>query len=198
MQPILRRTVALWLPVAVAATGLAGLGYGAVQQDYRRSADDPQLQIAHDAAASLTAGASPTDVASGTQVDLATSLAPFVIVYDTEGTVLASTGTLDGTSPVPPPGVLQAVRENGQDAITWQPRDGVRLAIDAVAWKGSDGAGTVLAGRSLREVERRVDELTLMVAAGWLVTMLAAALAAFVGAYLWGTTGGGAPPPRPA
>ena len=73
----------------------------------------------------------------------------------------------------------------------------LRAAIDVVAWNGSDGAGTSLAGRSLQEIERRVDELTLLVGAGWVVTILAAAVAAFAGAYLWGTTGSDAPLPPP-
>jgi hypothetical protein len=108
MSPNVRRASAVWVPVAVATTVMAGLVYGAVQQSYRTGGDDPQQQMAEDAAARLSTGARPEDVTAGPSVDIAASLAPFTIVYDAGGSVLASTGTLNGMPPTPPGGVLQA------------------------------------------------------------------------------------------
>ena len=68
---------------------------------------------------------------------------------------------------------------HGQDRITWQPRTGVRQAIVAVYFHGRK-TGYVVAGRSLREVEKRVDDLGLIVAAAWLVTLLATLAATLV------------------
>lgn len=186
MAPTIRRAVALWLPAAVGATLVAGLTYVSVQQSYRQSANDPQLQLAEDAAARLSSGATAAAVVGDAQVDLATSLAPFVVVYGADGQVLAASGSLDGRAPTPPEGVLQAARDGGSNMLTWEPRDGVRQAIEVVPWSSSSGSGTVLAGRSLREVERRVDDLTLMVGLGWVVTLLGIAIAALLGAWLWG------------
>jgi hypothetical protein len=45
--------------------------------------------------------------------------------------------------------------------------------------------GTVLAGRSLREVERQVDNILLVAAAGWVVMLAALAVTALVAAWLW-------------
>ncbi len=186
MSPTLRRTIAFWLPAAAVVTITAGLVYGAVQQGYRTGADDPQIQLAEDAAARLSAGLRPEDVIAGPNVDIATSLAPFAIAYDDGGAVMASTGTLDGAVPKPPPGVLQAARDRGSNTITWQPRDGVREAIVVVPWSDTAGSsGTVLAGRSLRAVEQREDRLTLMVGAAWITGLVACAVAAAVGARLW-------------
>ena len=186
MAPTIRRAVALWLPAAVGATLVAGLTYVSVQQSYRQSANDPQLQLAEDAAARLSSGDEPATVVGDAQVDLATSLAPFVVVYGADGQVLAASGSLDGRAPTPPAGVLQAARDDGSNMVTWEPRDGVRQAVEVVPWSSSSGSGTVLAGRSLREVERRVDDLTLMVGLGWIVTLLGIAVAALLGAWLWG------------
>jgi hypothetical protein len=64
-----------WLPAAVAATVLAVLVAGAVQQNIRQAANDPQIQMAEDAATSLAGGLQPAAAATG-KVDMARSLAP--------------------------------------------------------------------------------------------------------------------------
>jgi hypothetical protein len=181
MSSSVRRAAAVWVPLAIATTVMAGLVYGAVQQSLRTGADDPQRQIAEDAAARLSSGARPEDVATGPSVDLAASLAPFTIVYGADGGVVASTGLLDGRAPTPPEGVLRAAVDGGSNAITWEPQDGVREAIVVFPWSASSAGGTVLVGRSLRAVEEREDTLTLMVGAGLVVALVASA----VGAYLF-------------
>lgn len=178
-----RRTLAFFLPSAVLATALGGLVYVAVQQDLRTGANDPQQQIVEDAAARLDAGTAPAAIVGPGTVDIAGSLAPFVVVYDGSGAVLATDGTLDGAAPRVPHGVLESARASGRDAVTWQPRAGVRVATVTVPWSG----GTVLAGRSLRVVEERVASLGLLVGAGWVVALIALAIASFVAASLWPT-----------
>ncbi len=187
MRPFVRRSIALWLPVAAISTVLAGAVYGAVQQSLRASANDPQLQMAEDAAAQLSAGAAASGVATGTTVDLARSLAPFVIVFDGSGGVLASTAELDGDTPVPPQGVLDAASANGVDAISWQPRSGVRAAIVVVPFDDGAARGTVLVGRSLRAVEERETNTLLIAGAAWAAALVVGAFAAGLGAFVWGT-----------
>jgi hypothetical protein len=80
-----------------------------------------------------------------------------------------------------PPGILANARATGRDAVTWQPRAGVRIATVTVPWSG----GSVLAGRSLRLVEEHASALELIVAAGWLATLAALAIAAAVASRLW-------------
>ena len=181
----LRRAIALFLPAAVLATGLSGLVYVVVQQDLRSGANDPQEQLATDAALELNAGAAPASFATGPAVDLATSLAPFVVVYDPAGKILATDGSLDGAPPKIPSGVLAAARESGRDAVTWQPRAGVRIATVSIPWSG----GTVMAGRSLRLVEERESQLELLVGAGWLAVLIGLAAAAALASWLWPEAG---------
>jgi hypothetical protein len=57
----------------------------------------------------------------------------------------------------------------------------VRIASVTVPWHG----GTVLAGRSLREVERQEDNILLVAAAGWVVMIAALAVTALFAAWLW-------------
>jgi hypothetical protein len=169
-----------WLPVAAAVVVMAALVYLTVQQSLRSGANDPQLQIAGDLAAQLSGGAQPAPLLGTAKVDLATSLSPYVIVFDDAGRVLASTGALDGGVPSPPPGVLRAARHH-RNELTWQPRHDVRSAIVVVPFRAVTGTGTVLVGRSLTEVEKRETFLLEAVGAslvGGLGVTAAACLAA--------------------
>ena len=161
-----------WLLVAIVVTGLIGLLYAVVQQDIRQGANDPQIQMAEDAAAKLAGGQSVQDVVPSEKVDIATSLAPYLIVFDANGNPIASSAQLDGQTPTIPSGVFDSVRKNGEDRITWQPQSGVRSAIVVTQFTGST-SGFVVAGRSLREVEKREDGLLQILEAGWIVMMLA-------------------------
>ena len=151
---LLPRTFLYWLPLAFCLTVLAGLVYGAVQQNFRQGANDPQIQMAEDAAIQLQDGAQAQTVVGGDKVDLSRSLAPFLIVYDATGHVLASSAQLNGAVPDIPTGVFNSVRASGEDRMTWQPQEGVREAAIVTQFGGSH-PGFVLAGRSLREVEDR-------------------------------------------
>jgi hypothetical protein len=159
-----------WLPIAVVITAMSGLVYLAVQQALRQGANDPQIQMAEDAATVLAHGGTVESVLPTTQVDLEQSIAPFITVFDDTGTPLASSGLLHGQMPPIPAGVFDYVRQHGEDRITWQPEPGVRQAIVVVSYTGSP-SGFVVAGRSLREVERREDGALLEAGAAWLVTM---------------------------
>jgi hypothetical protein len=144
-----------WLPLAIATAGLCGLAYLTVQQSLRMDANDPQIQMAEDAASALNGGASVDSVVPTTRVELATSLAPFMIVFDDSGKVLAGSATLHGSVPAYPSGVLDYTRQKGEDRVTWQPENGVRMATVVVKYN----QGFVLAGRSMREVEIRIGNI---------------------------------------
>lgn len=169
-MPLWLRIARIWLPLAVAVTALSLLVYLGVQQSYRMSLNDPQLQLAQDGAARLAAGASPQSVAGSPTVDAERGLAPFLIVVGADNAVLASSARLDGTSPRPPVGVLDAARAKGTDTVTWQPRAGVRLASVSVA---AGGGRVVVAGRNMRAVEARIDQFGQLAALAWLATLAA-------------------------
>jgi hypothetical protein len=160
-----------WLPLAVSATLLCGLVYLAVQQSLRWGANDPQIQMAEDTAAALAAGATPESVLPSTQVEFSTSLAPFMVIYNDKGEPLASSGLLHGAAPLLPAGVFDYTRQNGEDRVSWQPESGVRIAAVVVAYGGAQ-PGFVLAGRSLREVEKRESQVEQITGIAWLVTLV--------------------------
>ncbi len=174
------RILRVWLPLAVAVTGLSALIYGSVQQVLRQDANDPQIQMAEDAAVALNNGASPASVAAATHVDIGRSLAPFLLFYDANGKPAAGSGLLDGSLPDYPLGALQAAHASGENRVTWQPRPGVRIASVAVPYDG----GYVVAGRSLREVERREAQMRTLAFIAWVVTLLASLLVAAPAGFL--------------
>ena len=97
---LLSRVLPVWLPIIVDATVLTLLVFAALQQNLRMGANDPQVQMAEDAAARLNAGAGPDSVTPAQQVDMARSLAPFLIVFGHDGRPLASSALLDGNGDI--------------------------------------------------------------------------------------------------
>ena len=180
-MPLWFRIVRIWLPIAVAVTAISGLTYLAVQQSYRNGLDDPQLQLATTGAARLDAGATPESVATSSTIDAEKSLAVFVIVLGPKNEVLASGATIGSGDAVPPAGVLAAARSQGTDRVTWQPRAGVRIASVSAATK--DGR-VVVAGRNMRAVEARIDDLGKITALAWAAALIGVLIATFLTEFL--------------
>ncbi len=126
---ILLRILKVWIPIAIAVTGVCALVYAAVQQDIRRGANDPQIQIAEDTAAILDGGTPIKNVVPPFKVDIAKSLAPYIIVFDKSASPTATTAQLDEQIPKVPPGVFEYVAKYGQERFTWEPKNGVRSAV---------------------------------------------------------------------
>jgi len=162
--------VAAWLPLGIAVTGVCLLVYAAVQQEYRQSLNDPQIQLAEDAARVVAAGVPASSlIAGGGKIDMDASLSPWLALYDAQGAPLASSALLNNAVPQIPAGVLDTARSRGENRISWQPEPGVRQAIVVV--KAGD-KGFAVAGRNMREVEARESNLGFMTLLAWLVIML--------------------------
>lgn len=160
-----------WLPLALAITVLSGMVYVAVQQNYRMSANDPQVQLAEDFAVGI-ANNQKLPLPEN-RIDIAKSLSLFAIILDENGKTMYSSAFLDGKAVLPPSGVLTYAQVHGEDRVTWQPKAGVREAIVVVPAHNNTTkkAGYVIIGRSLREVESRIDKLTKITAIGWLAAL---------------------------
>jgi len=160
-----------WWPLAVAVTLMCGLVEVTVQQSYRQSANDPQIQMAEDGAAALARGTSVNALVPSAPVAMESSLAPFVMVYNNSGELIASSATLNGKKPTVPSGVLVAAAKTGENRVTWQPSPSARSAIVAAHYASAQHVGYVVVGRSLREVEKRESQLEIRVILAWIVTL---------------------------
>ncbi len=163
----LKTTFRYYLLVVIVIIGFYFSLYAVVQQVLRQGANDPQIQMAEDAASKLAAGQSAQTIIPIEKVNIATSIAPFMMVFDANGTPIASSAQLNGQTPIIPSGVFDSVRQSGEDRITWQPQDGVRSAVIVTQFKGTS-TGFVLVGRSLREVEKREDNILQLLNLGWI------------------------------
>lgn len=162
--------------------------YGAVQQNYRQSLNDPQIQLAEDAAVALQNGGAPANVILPQTVDIGASLSPWVGVYDAQGNPLAASGRYHGALPTPPAGIFTNFYPKGNlaqrlsgaslasDRVTWQAPDGTRQALIVVPVPGKNEFA--VAGRNMREVEDRERQLIVFLGIAWLVTLSATFLAA--------------------
>lgn len=163
----------VWLAAFGVVAIMFGTIYAAVQQAQRSEANYPQVQLAKDLASGVNQGYDPTLLVYG-KVDMGKSLAPFTIVYDKVGKVVISNGFLDGKVPKPAFGVLRAAQGKEYNAVTWQPKDGVRIAAVSVAAKNY----YVLSGRSLHEVEKNETRTLLIVLLGGILSVLLLGVAA--------------------
>lgn len=166
----MKTIIKYWLFSAIIVTGLCGLLYVVAQQGLRHGGDDPQIQMAEDIAGKLTGGQQLQNVLPTEKVDIARSLAPYVILFDATGKPIASSALLNGQTPTIPPGVFAYVKQNGEDRFTWQPQVGVRSAVVVTRFAGAS-SGFVLAGRSLREVENREDDSMKLILASWIILL---------------------------
>jgi hypothetical protein len=142
--------------------------YASVQQGYRTSANDPQIQLASDIKEGLEQSRPIEGVFPKDSIDLTRSLSVFAALYDNNGQPLRASGYLNRAMPVLPPGVLNTAKNNGEDRVTWQPQSGVRMAM-VVMKVNAANVHYVAVGRSLKEIERRESDLVFMIFAGWLI-----------------------------
>jgi hypothetical protein len=182
------KTRKLWLGLAIAVTIQAGVIYIAVQQSLRFAANQPQKSMANGAAADLESGKRPADLAKG-YVDMAHTMAPFIIIYDQYGKVVAGNGYLDNRVPQVPIGVLSAAKGHKINEVSWEPSNGVRIA--AVSVQG--GNYYVLGGRSLEDTEHYIKWF-----GQWLAALWGIAFAATILGFHWARRQDNRRTPEPA
>lgn len=165
-------TFGLWLPTALAITIMGGLSYWAVQQNYRMSANDPQIQIAEDSLSDLQQVPDLNQLSSAfSKIDINKTLATFLVVYDDNGRPVAGNGYLNNSLPNLPSGTFDIAKKKTDDRFSWQPNSSLRFAAVLKHFSGKQ-SGFILAARSLRETEKREDMLTIGTAIAWVLSMI--------------------------
>lgn len=115
---LINRLFSTAFPVLMAGSVIMLVAYVAVQQSYRQAANDPQIELAEDAAAALSSGSPADSLLLGMpQADMSQSLTPFIMIFDDSGKLLASSAYVNGSPsadvlPAPPHGVFDFVRAN--------------------------------------------------------------------------------------
>jgi hypothetical protein len=158
--------------------------YAAVQQNYRLTANDPQIEVAQTIADEVKGGIPAESIIGQTgTIDMSASLSLFAMVFDKDGKLLGTSGILGDQQPTPPQGAIDMARNKGENRFTWEPQKGVRVA--AVIQKFDGDAGFVLVAKSLKEIEKREKELLLIVEIAWAaMVFLSMLLSYFIGLKL--------------
>lgn len=164
----LKNVIRIWLPFAVVISAFCLLTYTTVQQALRQGLNDPQIQMAEDAAHALNNGATIDSIVAGNKVEMSLSLASFIDIYDMNGKPTAGSGLLNGQLPVYPKGALDTAKQNGDNRITWQPNADIRIASVVVPYND----GFVMAGRNMREVEQRESQTEMIAGVTWILALI--------------------------
>jgi hypothetical protein len=167
------RSGKFWILLAVLATLQAGGLYIVVQQTLRLAANEPQGSMARDVGRDLSQGKKPSDLAQG-YIDMSQNMAPFIIIYDQYGKVVAGNGYLDNQIPQVPIGVLSAAQGQKVNRVSWEPKNNVRIA--SVSVQGGDYY--VLGGRSLENTEHQISSF-----GKWIIALWGIAIAFIAGVY---------------
>lgn len=178
----LKNILRIWLPFAVSISAFCLLVYATVQQVYRQNADDPQIQMAWDAADALDGGKAIEQIVPAERIDMSRSLAPFYIIYNADEQPVAGSGVLNDSLQTAPDGVLDYALANGENRLTWQPQPDTRIAAVIVPYKD----GFVLAGRNMREVEIREAQTSQFAGITWLLAMVATLIVVAFGEFFLG------------
>jgi sensor histidine kinase regulating citrate/malate metabolism len=167
----MKKILSIWFLLVITISCVLGVLYVVVQQEMRQTANDPQIQIAQDTAKTLDSHRQITF--SQESIDVSESLSPFIMTFNDRGILQGSEAVLDGVAPAIPFGVFTSAKQLGEDRVTWEPKNGVRIAAVVVPYT----RGYVLVGRNMREVEKREDQLSKQIILGWMVTLLVSFLA---------------------
>lgn len=151
---LMRRPIAMYSVVLIVLLGGFSLISAVLsQQLLRRSANQPQQQMAERYAAEIRDGADPVSVLPSGHIDPSRDLDPFVIFYDSSFQPQVSDATLGGSVPAPPVGVFEVAKKTGADVLTWMPRRDARVAMVMLKVDGAR-PGYLLVGRSLSLTEQ--------------------------------------------
>lgn len=169
----------LFFTVAILVTVIMLLIYGAVQQTYRTGLNDPQIQIARTVSSRLEQGKSVETLLKDEPFNINESLTPFVVLYDASGKPLRSDGLLDGKMPQMPVSLFNDFSNDKERRISWQPRKGTRMAM-VIVKTNTLPVQFVAVGRSMEEVENRIEKMSSMVFIGWVLCMAVISIAGFL------------------
>lgn len=140
-----------WLPFALVGTVLLGGVYALNLQTLRLGTNEDLERIVSDI--SLADDLAIAQSQFSQKTDIERSLSPAVILMDDSQKLISSEASLGNENISPPNGALDYAKKNGENRITWQPQDNIRLAT---VIKYRSGTGYIIAVRNLREVEKNI------------------------------------------
>jgi hypothetical protein len=165
----LRSIIIIWVTIIFLVTFSSLLTYVVAQQVIRLGADNLPATLAIETSIKLEKGQNPAGSVPDETIDILKSLETFVMIFDKDKNLIATSAMMGSEKPVYPTGVLDFVEKAGENRVTWQPVAGSpresshRFAT--VALKSGDYY--IVAGRSLKEPERLTGVIETLILAAW-------------------------------
>ena len=160
----LKSILIFWVIIIFLVTFTCLLTYIVAQQLTRLGANDLPVKLATETSIKLEKGQSPDNSITGETVDISKSLETFVMIFDKDKNLIATSAMMGNVEPVYPKGVLNYVDRIREERVTWQPETGLRFATVVI----KTGDNYTVAGRSLQEPERLIGIIGNLVFFAWL------------------------------
>jgi hypothetical protein len=165
----LRIIIVFWVIIIFLVTFSCLLTYVVAQQVIRLGANNLPATLAVETSIKIEKGQSPANSVPDETVDILKSTETFVMIFDKDKNLVATSAIMGSEKPSYPTGVLDFVDKAGEDRVTWQPVAGPprestnRFAT--VALKSGDYY--IVAGRSLTEPEKLIGVIEKLILAAW-------------------------------
>lgn len=177
----LRGLFLTWIVVMFIVTFTCLLIYLIMQQSLRLGANESPAQLAVETSMKLQEAQNIKNAIPAEKVDISKSLNTFVMVFDNNKNLIATSGVIGGNEPTYPKGIFDTVDRKGEYRVTWQPNLSLRFATVAIKYEN----GYIVTGRSLKETENLIDSLGRLVLVAWFACAFFLAFALTI-VYLFG------------
>lgn len=138
--------------------------YLVTQQSLRLGANEILAQLAIETSLKLEAVQDINTTFPSEKIDVSRSLNAFVMVYDNNKNLIATSGMIGNDEPTYPKSVLDNVDVNRDNRVTWQPKSKLRFATVAIKYN----KGYIVSARSLSETEKLINIIGKLVLSTWL------------------------------
>lgn len=172
-----------WLIIVFLMTFTCSLTYLVTQQSLRLGANELSAQLVAGAASDLNQGKGTESSIS--DASFLKSMGLFVKIYDKDKQMLGSFGSADQNATYPKR-ILSYVDQRGEDRVTWQTTAGQRFATIVIKYD----RGYAVAGRSLQETEKLIDDIGRLILSVWIVCIVCLTIGlAVIGLFMKKFTG---------
>ena len=170
---LIKNIFIFWIVIIFLVTFTCLLTYVVTQQVIRLGANELPVQFATETSTRLENGQSVKDAIPDETIDISKSLGTFVMIFDKDKNLIATSAMMGNVKPDYAKGVLDYVDKRGEDRVTWQPQVGLRFAT--VATKIRDKY--IVAGRSLQEPEKLIGTIGNIAFLAWLACVIFSSIA---------------------
>jgi hypothetical protein len=171
-----KKFILIWVIAMFFITLTCSVAYLVTQQSLRLGANAVPAQLAKDTSIKLQEGQSPDASVPKNKVDASESGDGFVMIFDKNKNLVATSGMMNTQEPKYPKGVLDNVSNKGEDRVTWQTQDGHRFATVGI----KSNQYYIVGASSLLETENLIAHISKLVMYIWLACLVGSVIAMLV------------------